>query len=131
MLCETPAGVMQQEQQFLAALQSAATFQITGNQLQIRSGADALAVVATWRVDARIWLLIAQKQQSPQCGNVVSGPPGARAHTLAAIPRGFGATLSERINAPNVLYIMPDWNDLVRLYRPRPEILDGSWKFPV
>ena len=38
---------MQQEQQFLAALQSAATFQITGDQLNIRSGADALAVVAT------------------------------------------------------------------------------------
>jgi heat shock protein HslJ len=47
MFCETPEGVMQQEQQFLAALQSAATLQITGNQLQIRSGADALAVVAT------------------------------------------------------------------------------------
>ena len=37
---------MQQEQQFLAALQSAATFQITGNQLQIRSGGDALAIMA-------------------------------------------------------------------------------------
>jgi hypothetical protein len=22
------------------------------------------------------------------------------------------------------------WNYLVRLYRPRAEILDGSWKFP-
>jgi heat shock protein HslJ len=46
MFCESPEGVMQQEQQFLAALQSAATFQITGNQLQIRSGGDALAVMA-------------------------------------------------------------------------------------
>ena len=46
LLCESPEGVMQQEQQFLAALQSAATFQITGDQLQIRSAADALAVVA-------------------------------------------------------------------------------------
>ena len=47
MMCDKPAGVMQQEQQYLAALQSAGTFQISGNQLQIRSGADALAVVAT------------------------------------------------------------------------------------
>jgi hypothetical protein len=31
---------------------------------------------------------------------------------------------------PNCLPIMQGWNYLVRLYRPRPEILDGSWKFP-
>jgi len=33
-------------------------------------------------------------------------------------------------DAPNMLPITPGWNYLVRLYRPRPEILDGSWKFP-
>ena len=31
---------------------------------------------------------------------------------------------------PNCLPIMPGWNYMVRLYRPRPEILRGSWKFP-
>jgi len=31
---------------------------------------------------------------------------------------------------PNCLPIMPGWNYMVRLYRPRSEILDGSWKFP-
>jgi hypothetical protein len=25
---------------------------------------------------------------------------------------------------------MKDWNYIVRLYRPRPEILSGTWKFP-
>jgi para-nitrobenzyl esterase len=30
----------------------------------------------------------------------------------------------------NYLPITSGWNYTVRLYRPRPEILDGSWKFP-
>lgn len=31
----------------------------------------------------------------------------------------------------NCLSIMPGWNYMVRLYRPRPEILDGRWRFPI
>jgi hypothetical protein len=31
---------------------------------------------------------------------------------------------------PNCLPIVAGWNYMVRLYRPRPEILDGTWKFP-
>ncbi|WP_099332987.1 DUF1214 domain-containing protein [Actinomyces minihominis] len=31
---------------------------------------------------------------------------------------------------PNTLPIMEGWNYLVRLYRPRPEVLDGTWTFP-
>ncbi len=31
---------------------------------------------------------------------------------------------------PNCLPITDGWNYTVRLYRPRPEILDGSWTFP-
>jgi hypothetical protein len=31
---------------------------------------------------------------------------------------------------PNCLPIMSGWNYLVRLYRPRDEILNGTWKFP-
>lgn len=38
---------------------------------------------------------------------------------------------SDDAGAANLLPITPGWNYLVRLYRPRPEILDGSWKFPV
>jgi hypothetical protein len=31
---------------------------------------------------------------------------------------------------PNCIPIMKGWNYAVRLYRPRPEILNGKWKFP-
>jgi hypothetical protein len=31
---------------------------------------------------------------------------------------------------PNCLPTMPGWNYMVRPYRPRPEILNGRWKFP-
>lgn len=31
---------------------------------------------------------------------------------------------------PNCLPIVKGWNYTVRLYRPRPEILDGTWTFP-
>jgi hypothetical protein len=31
---------------------------------------------------------------------------------------------------PNCLRLMDGWNYTVRLYQPRPEILDGSWTFP-
>lgn len=31
---------------------------------------------------------------------------------------------------PNCLPIMKGWNYMVRLYRPRPSILNGTWKFP-
>jgi hypothetical protein len=30
----------------------------------------------------------------------------------------------------NCLPIMSSWDYIVRLYRPRPEILDGRWTFP-
>jgi hypothetical protein len=31
---------------------------------------------------------------------------------------------------PNLLPIMEGWNYTVRLYQPRPEVLDGTWVFP-
>ena len=36
----------------------------------------------------------------------------------------------DEADAPNVIPIAPGWNYTVRLYRPRAEILDGTWKFP-
>jgi hypothetical protein len=32
---------------------------------------------------------------------------------------------------PNCLPITKGWNYTVRLFRPRAEILDGTWKFPL
>jgi hypothetical protein len=31
---------------------------------------------------------------------------------------------------PNCLHLMDGWNYIVRLYRPRQQILDGAWSFP-
>lgn len=31
---------------------------------------------------------------------------------------------------PNCLPIMDGWNYIVRLYQPRPEVVDGTWSFP-
>jgi hypothetical protein len=36
----------------------------------------------------------------------------------------------DQARAKNCIPIVPGWNYMVRLYRPRREILDGSWKFP-
>jgi hypothetical protein len=40
----------------------------------------------------------------------------------------FGDCTSD---TPNCLPVTDGWNYMVRLYRPRPEILDGTWSFPV
>ena len=34
------------------------------------------------------------------------------------------------LDRPNALPLPDGWNYLVRLYRPRPEVLDGTWSFP-
>ena len=31
---------------------------------------------------------------------------------------------------PNCLRLMDGWNYTVRLYQPRPDVIDGSWTFP-
>ncbi len=43
MACSDPAGIMDQEQQYLAALETAATYQIEGNVLELRTADGALA----------------------------------------------------------------------------------------
>lgn len=48
--------------------------------------------------------------------------------------RGADGSITVRFggdpSAPNALPLTEGWNYLVRLYRPRPEVLDGSWTFP-
>ncbi len=46
MACPEPAGVMEQEAQYLAALQKAATYEIAGDTLTIRDAEGAMQVVA-------------------------------------------------------------------------------------
>jgi heat shock protein HslJ len=46
-MCADPAGVMEQETQFLKALETAATYHIDGNQLELRTTDGALAVTCT------------------------------------------------------------------------------------
>lgn len=43
-MCADPAGVMEQETQYLKALETAATYRVEGNQLELRTAAGALAV---------------------------------------------------------------------------------------
>jgi hypothetical protein len=55
-------------------------------------------------------------------------------NSLTATPDADGATTIQfggcTDDSANCLPITPGWNYLVRLYRPRPEILNGDWTFP-
>jgi hypothetical protein len=55
--------------------------------------------------------------------NNITATPGAD----GSITVHFGGCGDNRLNC---LPIMDGWNYIVRLYQPRPEILDGSWTFP-
>jgi len=54
-------------------------------------------------------------------------------NNITGVPNDDGSVTVRFGNAnraPNSIPITDGWNYLVRLYRPRPEILDGSWTFP-
>ena len=55
--------------------------------------------------------------------NSITGIPNAD----GTITVNFGVSDEDK---PNYLSIMEGWNYLVRLYRPRPEVLDGTFTFP-
>jgi hypothetical protein len=55
--------------------------------------------------------------------NSITGKKGVDGSTTVQFGGCDGTTA-------NCLPIVKGWNYTVRLYRPRPEILDGTWKFP-
>ena len=76
--CEQPAGIMEQESEYLAALQSAATYSIEGNMLQMRTAEDALAVIMVRKVVVDLPepepAVPQGRVNSPQGLNIRSGP---------------------------------------------------------
>ena len=80
-------------------------------------------VDAFWSVtlyDAKGWMPV-NKYNAYSFNNVT-----AQKNTDGSITIHFGGDPKQ----PNFLPIVPGWNYIVRLYQPRKEILDGSWKFP-
>ncbi len=55
--------------------------------------------------------------------NNITGKPNAD----GSFTLQFGACQKD---TPNCIPTPPDWNYIVRMYRPRKEVLDGTWKFP-
>jgi hypothetical protein len=55
-------------------------------------------------------------------------------NSVTAVPEEDGSVTIDLAPTPgehaNHLYVMDGWNYTVRLYRPRPEILDGRWTVP-
>lgn len=76
--CDSPPGVMEQEAEYLAALERATTYEVQGNLLQMRRADDQLAVIMTRRFDMDLpepdpdvpW----GRVTSPSGVNVRSGP---------------------------------------------------------
>jgi len=65
--------------------------------------------------------LVKNKYNSYSVNNVTAKPNPEGTVTIH-----FGGDPSR----PNYLYIVDGWQYLVRLYRPRKQILDGTWQFP-
>lgn len=67
-------------------------------------------------------------------GYLVPNPTGSYSLNDITSARNDDGTITVRFGGdpsqPNTLPIVDGWNYLVRLYRPRLEILDGSWTFP-
>jgi hypothetical protein len=65
--------------------------------------------------------------QANELGSYTLNDITARKGTDGSTTIQFGGCDSK---VPNCLPTMKGWNYIVRLYRPRAEILDGTWKFP-
>ena len=65
---------------------------------------------------------VANPQNAYSRNNLVAKPAGDGSFTIQ-----FGGCDGVTVNC---LPTAPGWNYLVRLYRPKPEILNGAWTFP-
>ena len=65
-------------------------------------------------------------QKNPQDSYTVNNIT-AKKGADGSIPVQFGGCDGK---VPNCIPIVKGWNYTVRLYRPKPEILNGKWKFP-
>ncbi len=87
--CSVPAGIMEQEAEFFAALESAATFSVDGNILEMRDGTDALAV----RMERQLTIAIPEPGPAVPTGRVtapaginVRSGPGTNFPVLGTAP---------------------------------------------
>jgi heat shock protein HslJ len=91
-LCTNPAGVMEQEAEFFAALESAATFTVEGDFIELRNADDAIAVHMVRELEIALPEpepgVPTGRVTAPQGVNVRSGP-GTNFPVLGVAP--FGA----------------------------------------
>ena len=92
-MCSTPAGVMEQEAEFFAALESAATYTIDGNFIELRNADDAIAVHMVRELEVELPEpdpgVPTGRVTAPNGVNIRSGP-GTNFPVLAVAP--FGTT---------------------------------------
>lgn len=99
--CSDPAGVMQQEAEFLAALESAATYTVEGNFLEMRDADDAIAVHMTRVLEVVVPTpeptpgVPTGRSTAPNGLNVRSGP-GTNFPVLATVRYGTEAEIIGR-----------------------------------
>lgn len=74
--CSNPDGVMDQEAEYLAALQSAATYAIEGNNLEMRTASGALAIQAT-----RILNIVIPEPEPGVPTGIATAPNGVNVRT--------------------------------------------------
>ncbi len=88
------------------------------NQTVIRLNRDTLYSAAVFDLDAgRVTVT------PPEAGRRFTAKAGADG-SIDVQFGGYDGKIANCLPTPR------GWNYLVRLYRPGPEILDGSWKFP-
>ena len=85
------------------------------------SGTSPWTATGHWRRLQRPGLLRAQRHHAYSVNDITATPDDDGSITVH-----FGGD----DDRPNLIPIMDGWNYTVRLYRPRPEVLDGSWTFP-